>query len=42
MITRDSLTHFSCSFKFSTSNMVNILDALDDIPRGDYRLNNCY
>ena len=34
MLTTDSLTHFSCLFKFSTSNMVKVLDELDEISRG--------
>ena len=42
MLTPDSSTHFSWSFKFVTFIMVNVLDALDEILRGDYRLNHCY
>ena len=34
--------HFSWSFKLGTFIMVNVLDALDDILRGFYRLKNYY
>ena len=42
MLAPASLTHFSLSFKLGTFIIVNVLDALDKILRGDYRLNNCY
>ena len=42
MLSPASSTHFSWSFKLCTFIMVNVLDALDEILRGDYRLKNCY
>ena len=42
MVAPASSAHFSWSFKLDTFIMVNVLDALDEILRGDYRLNNCY
>ena len=35
-------THFSWSLKLGTQIMVNVVDALDEILREDYRLNNYY
>ena len=42
MLAPVSSTHFSWSLKLGTFIMFNVLDALDEILRGDYRLNNCY
>ena len=42
MLAPASSTHFSWSFKLCTFIMVNVLDALDDILRVYYRLNNFY
>ena len=42
MLVPASSTHFSCSLKLGTSIMVNVLDVLAEILRGDYRLNTCY
>ena len=42
MVAPATSTHFSWSFKLDTFIMVNVLDALDKILRGNYRLNNCY
>ena len=42
MLAPVSSTHFSWSLKLGTSIMVNVFDALDDVLRGDYCLNNCY
>ena len=42
MLAPASSTHFSCSLKFGTFIMVNVLVALGEILRGNYRLNNCY
>ena len=42
MLTPASSTHFSWSFKLSTFIMVNVIDALNEILRGDYRVNNFY
>ena len=35
-------THVSRSLKHFNFIMVNVLDALGKILRGDYRVNNCY
>ena len=35
-------THFSWSFKLGRFIMLNVLEALDKILRGDYCLNSCY
>ena len=40
MVAPATSTDFSWSFKFGTFIIVNVLDALDEISRGDYRLNN--
>ena len=42
MIAAASSRNFSWSFKLGTLIMLNVLDALDEILRGDYRLNNSY
>ena len=42
MLAAVSSTHFSWSLKLGTFIMLNVLDALDEILRGDYLLNNCY
>ena len=42
MLAPASSTHFSWSLKLSTSIVVNILVALDEISQGDCRLNNFY
>ena len=42
MLAPASSTHFFWSLKLGTFTMLNILDALDEILRGDYCLNNCY
>ena len=42
MLAPASSTNFSWSLKLGTFIMVNVLDALDEISREDYRLNNCY
>ena len=42
MIAAASSRHFSWSFKLGTFIMLDVLDALDEILRGDYRLNNCW
>ena len=40
MLAPVSSTHFSWSLKLGTFIMINVLDALDKILRGDYRSNN--
>ena len=42
MLAPATSTHSSSSFKLGTFIMVNVLEALDEILRGDYRSNNCY
>ena len=42
MLAPASSTQFSWSLKLSSFIMLNVLDALDEILRGDYRLNSCY
>ena len=42
MLALASSTHFSWSLKLRNFIMVNVLDPLDKIFRGIYRLNNCY
>ena len=42
MLTPVRSTHFSWSLKLGTFFMLNILNAFDEILRGDYRLNNCH
>ena len=42
MLTPVSSTHFSWSLKLGTFIMMNFLDALGEISRGDYRLSNCH
>ena len=42
MLASTSSTHSSRSLKHGTLIMMNVLDALDQISRWDYRLNNCY
>ena len=42
MVALASSKHFSWSFKLGTFIMVNVLEALDEILRGDYRSNNWY
>ena len=41
MLAPVSSMHFSYPFQLGTFIMVNILDALDEILRRNYRLNNC-
>ena len=42
MLAPVSSTHFSWSLKLRTFIMLNVFDALDEILRRDYSLNNCY
>ena len=42
MIAPPSSTHFPWSFKTGTFIMVKVLHALDEILRGEYRLNNYF
>ena len=42
MVVPASSTHFSWSLKLGTFIKVNVLDVLDKILRGDYRLKHCY
>ena len=42
MLASASSTHFSWSLKLGTFIVLNSLDALDEILRGDYCLDNCY
>ena len=42
MLASASSTDFSWWFKLGTFIMVNVLDALNEILRGDYRSNSCY
>ena len=42
MVASARWTHFSWSLKLRNFIMVNVLNALDKILRGDYRFNNCY
>ena len=42
MLAPANSTNFSWSLKLGTFIMVNVLDVLDKILRGDYRFNNSY
>ena len=42
MLSPDISTHFSWSFKIICYIMVTVLEAWEEILRGDHRLNNCY
>ena len=42
MLAADSSTHPSLSLKLGSFIRINVLEALDEILRGDHRFNNVY